>query len=616
MSARPPLRPRPLQLVPALAAAQLRHEWILSLCLVVALAAVISPLLVLLGLKNGTIETLRERLVEDPVFRELRPAQTREYRPDWFDEVRTWPGVAFLTPTILPLSSVLQVVQRDSGRAEIFDLLPTAPGDPLLLENGAVVPLDGELVLTAEAARRAGVAAGEELVVRVTRTRAGRTETAEARLKVAAVLAPRAGSLARVYAPLAFVLDVEAYKEGYAAPARGWAGDTPEPFLSFDGAVLLLPAPLQPIVRTGLIINTGFARINEVSPSEAEALLGFAPPPGFQAYALDSPDMPITLSSLRAVEQKLRGYDRVLLPYVRDLALTTAAGAVVQPIGLSLDAVQAAFLGIAAPPWGGFSAGSSEAGRLTSALWPGAADTVPARLAVTSAGVNVVSFELVGLGASPFARPVVPVELLGVLRTASQRGVRFDAASGRFEMARGGYRGFRLYAAGIDDVPALFQRLRGLGIETLAEVEAIERIQVLDAGLTRLFWLISLLSISGGTAVLVASLYASVERRRRDLGVLRLLGFARAHVFFFPVAQGAMIASLGLVAGFSGYGALAFAINRSFASELAPGEAFCALPAGDVPLAIAATLALAVLASLVAAGRATRIDPAEAIREQ
>jgi len=42
----------------------------------------------------------------------------------------------------------------------------------------------------------------------------------EVRLKVAAVLDARAGSLARVYAPLSFVLDVEAYKEGYAAPAR------------------------------------------------------------------------------------------------------------------------------------------------------------------------------------------------------------------------------------------------------------------------------------------------------------------------------------------------------------------------------------------------------------
>ena len=125
-----------------------------------------------------------------------------------------------------------------------------------------------------------------------------------------------------------------------------------------------------------------------------------------------------------------------------------------------------------------------------------------------------------------------------------------------------------------------------------------------------------MLSISGGTAVLVASLYAAVERRRRDLGVLRLLGLSRAHVFFFPVAQGLMIATLGLGASFAGYGLLAEVIDRSFASELAPGEAFCSLPAAYLPLAGGVTLALAAFASLAAAWRTTRVDPAEAIREQ
>ena len=83
------------------------------------------------------------------------------------------------------------------------------------------------------------------------------------------MLDPRAGSLPRVYAPLSFVLDVEAYKEGYAAPARGWAGETPQPYPSFDGAVLLLPESLFPIARSGLIINTGFGRIHDLRSDRA-----------------------------------------------------------------------------------------------------------------------------------------------------------------------------------------------------------------------------------------------------------------------------------------------------------------------------------------------------------
>ena len=62
--------------------------------------------------------------------------------------------------------------------------------------------------------------------------------------------------------------------------------------------------------------------------------------------------------------------------------------------------------------------------------------------------------------------------------------------------------------------------------------------------------------------------------------------------------------------------ALAGAINRAFAMDLAPGEAFCILPGTYVPLFCLSTVALAGLASLVAAWRATCIEPAEVIREQ
>lgn len=65
-----------------LALADLRHEWLLNLCMVLALAAVLTPLLLLLGLKNGVVETMRERLVQDPIYRELKPQETLNLRPE------------------------------------------------------------------------------------------------------------------------------------------------------------------------------------------------------------------------------------------------------------------------------------------------------------------------------------------------------------------------------------------------------------------------------------------------------------------------------------------------------------------------------------------------------
>ncbi|MDY0367930.1 MAG: ABC transporter permease [Candidatus Syntrophosphaera sp.] len=497
--------------------------------------------------------------------------------------------------------------------AELFDLIPTAPGDPLLLENGGIVPEDGAAVLTAEAARSLGVNAGGEVVARVTRSRGGRMENVEARLHVVAVLDVRAGALARVYAPLSFVLDVEAYKEGYAAPARGWTGDTPEPYASFDGAVLLLSEPLPPISRSGLVINTGFSRITDLKPYSAKDLVGFSPPQNLVAYDLLSHGASITASNLRAIDQKLRGYTRVLLPYVRDVVVRQDEETL-RLVGLSINEEQARLLGLPQTPWGGYTGTLSQG--MMSVLWPSAHAPADEITTLSTPSLAGLEFDLHSAGETGLEHPVVPMELLGVLRTATQRAVSFNHEKGRFEMARSGYRGFRLYAQSIDDVPDLYHRLKDQGIEVIAEVEAIERIQVLDQGLTRLFWLIALLGLFGGTAVLVASLYAAVERRRRDLGVLRLLGFSRRHVFFFPIAQGLMITALGLTAGFGGYGALAATINHAFASELAVGEAFCVLPWAYVPVFCLVTFVLATLASLAAAWRATNIDPGEVIREQ
>ena len=602
----------PLRVVPGLAASSLVHDRILSLCLIIALAAVIAPLLILLGLKYGTIETLRERLVEDPVYREIRPAQIYEFSPGWFDEVAGWPQVKFIVPSVLPLSSVLHVEHPHTGSLTVFDLISSGPGDPLLLENGAPAPEEGQCVLTHEASRVLGLEQGDILEARVTRTRGGRREIAASSLEVTGVLPPRAGSLPRIYAPLSFVLDIEAYKEGYGVPARGWKGDTPEPYLSYDGVLLLLPQPLDAIERTGLIINTGFARINQATGSEVAEIAAVTLPESWTAYRLNTPGNPATMSWIRALLQKLRGREHILLPYVQDIVLQDDNGKEIFPSGLSLSRRETMLLDMDDLPWGGFTGSSARGGDLTRILLSEPAE-IP--LSVSFQGVLDLHLDLKPAGTTALQRPVVPAELMGVLRTAMQRGVFFDHATREFSMARGGFRGFRLYTDSIDDVPGVYRLLQEQNIESIAQVETIERIQVLDSGLTRLYSLLALLGISGGTAVLLSSLYAAVERLRRDLGVLRLVGLGRKHVFFLPMIQGLIIAAAGLMLGFACYYLLAGMINHNFTTELAPGEKFCTLPFSYIGGIVVLTTFLALAGSLAAAWRATCIDPAEVIRD-
>ena len=606
---------RLVNIVPGLAASDLKHEWILTLCLVIAVAAVVAPLLILMGLKHGTISTLRERLVEDPAYREIRPVETQEYSREWFQKLAGDSRVGFIVPTILPASSILQVIHPKTAKPVLLDLIPSADKDPLMLGNGIQAPTENEAVLTHAAALDLGVKEGDEIQVRVTRRRNGKAEYGRDKLKIVGILPAAAGRLPRIYAPLQLVIDVERFKEGMSVSKRGWSGKVPRPYASYDGVLLLIKNDLDPLLKNALLIESGLADIQPIPASSVKSLLGEVPAAPWQAFELTVPRGSITRASYKAVQQKMRGHGAVVLPFVKPLSVVID-GTNTELSGMSLAPRTAQKLGIAATPWGGLKR-NPEAKYLLQAQLPAAMEVPDSQeISVHYQGRNLLEFPLKVLGKSGANRLVVPLELAAILRTGMNRGLNFDAHSKDFRLTQAGFRGFRLYAASIDDVPALAEELKASGIPVIAEIEAIQRIQVLDSGLSRLFWLIAILGVGGGVAVLIASLYASVERKSRDLAMLRLIGLSRIDLFAFPVYEGVMIAAGGLIASLLSYALLSTIINRVFADQMAEGEKICTLPWSYLFSAIAITLAVAMLSALFAAGKATRIDPADAIRSE
>lgn len=596
-----------------LALADLSHEWLLNLCIVLALAAILAPLLLLLGLKTGVIETMRHRLVQDPVFREIKPQETLTLGDEWFRRWEADKRIAFLTPTILRGSSIVRLARGDGSRVETVDLLPSGAGDPLLLENGGVVPTGDQAVLSAPAAEKLGVAVGDTVELVANRVRAGRQETARQRLTVAAVLSPRADAVARLYTALDLVRDVEGYREGLAAPERGWTGGRAEAYASADGVLVVSPTPLDPLLVRSLALGTGFSAIDEVDGREVARRTGVSLPAGWSAVDVHVVKEPAPWSAVHAVRDKLRGRGAIDLPYTRPVRLVLDG--VAEPVpaaGLSLTDEQADRLGAPRLPWGRPAEGFR---RMARVLLPNALGPVGERITVrVDAAGDTPPVPLDVAGRVPGTTALVPAELLGVLRTGAMRRLVYDADTDGLRLAPPSFRGFRLYARDIDDVASLHRALRGEGIPTITQVQAIERVRTLDSGLTSIFWLIAVVGITGGLAALTASLYAAVERKSRDLSMLRLMGLPRRAVFGFPVAQGAALAATAAAVATAAYYLLASVINTAFAGDLALGERICRLAPTVIGIGAVATEGTAVLSSLLAAWHATRIDPAEAIR--
>ncbi len=592
-----------------LAIADLFHEGILTLCIVLALASVIAPLLILLGLKEGVVETLRSRLVEDPTNRELRPQITQEYTQGWFEEIGALPQTGFLVPTIyFGLTGVS--VRASDGSIVNLDVTPTANGDPVILENGGVVPEGSQIVLTTDAADELGVVAGDTLQVEILRR--GGAEQVTALMLVTSVLEQRAGGGLRLYAPTQFVLDVEAYKRGESVPSRNWPGGDALALPAFDGFFIFVPEPLDNLTLLRLGGGTGVNEIEQATAADFAEVFGVLPSDDGTMYNARAINATVGYSIRRRLESRLRGQNAIVIPYVAPRQATLEGSGPIELCGLSLTSNEAERLGVPLPVWGGLL-DEVNLSRLTSVMTP--TNAAPPETLQGVDDTTSLGLFLRVLGEAQGSCWLVPVELLGVLRAAEDQSVTFVSDRGYF-LDQIAYRGFRLYARSIDDVQYLVDRFNEAGIPTFSQLAQIARVKELDRGLSRVFALLAAVAAIGAAATLFASLYAAVERKRKDLGILRLIGMPKSSLFWIPIYQAIFIGLAALAIAAIGYFTVAWLINTVLATLFGLGNELSRLPIEFLVLAFAGVVIVSGICALFAARQVTKIDPAEAIRDE
>ena len=152
-------------------------------------------------------------------------------------------------------------------------------------------------------------------------------------------------------------------------------------------------------------------------------------------------------------------------------------------------------------------------------------------------------------------------------------------------------------------------------MEVRTDADQIAAVEALDRNLTVLFLLVGTVACLGLIGALLASMIAGVDRKRKSMAVLSLLGFSRRWIAAFPVMQAVMIACLGMLGAFVLYLAGAAAINLYFAPVLREGQVAASLTAGHLLVAACAGLLLTLLPAAAAAWKVARIEASEALRE-
>lgn len=385
------------------------HEWRVSLCLMLALAAVLAPLLVLFGLKSGIVTTMSERLKADPRNLEITPRGHYRLEPEWLRQLGARPDVRFLVPRTRILAATLSLESAAGSRLLDLDMIPTAAGDPLLSPDFPLIERLTDILLTETAAAKLNAAIGERLTATISRRLDDQPQAVQVSLAVAGIVPESAFGRDAVFVSLPLLVASEDYRDGYAVA------------------------------------------------------------------------------------------------------------------GLGAD----------------------------------------------------------GRGERPAVRP---------------------------------FASMRLYARGLDDVAPLAAWLRGQGLEMVTRAKEIETVKAIDRVLTFVFVILASIGVVGYLLSLATSLWANVDRKRREIALLRLIGLGTAPVVAFPAIQAALVAIGGVVLAAAVYLAVAAAFNTAFANELQREEFVCRLAPADGVAAALLTLGFAVLASMVGGYRAAKIDPAEGLR--
>ncbi|PVV08531.1 MAG: peptide ABC transporter permease [gamma proteobacterium symbiont of Ctena orbiculata] len=392
-----------------LASRDYRNEWQMSTFFIIALAAVLGPMMILYGLKFGIVGSMLTNLIEDPRNREVRPIGSGRYDSAWIEQLHAREEIDFIIPRTRAIAATIDLKSKTAKSIISVEMLPTGQGDPLLESKS--IPQDlRQIVLSEKAAQKLKVKPGDEVSGSLSRRYKGRSERVHITLRVTDIARHASFTRDGAFTHLSLLEAAEDFRDGRAVPILGWSG-------------------------------------------------------------------------------------------------------------------------------------------------------------------------------------------------TNQRNDKRT------------YPSFRLYTRSIYDIAPISDAMNKLGIEVNTRAADIDIVRNMDQNLSLVFWLIALIGLIGFSFSLGASLWANVDRKRKELSVLRLVGFRTGEIIWFPVLQSAFTAIFGWLTASLIYLAVSFTINGLFVTQTEGSETICQLLLSHFIIALILTLGSSIIAASLAGYRAARIEPSEGLRE-
>ena len=133
----------------------------------------------------------------------------------------------------------------------------------------------------------------------------------------------------------------------------------------------------------------------------------------------------------------------------------------------------------------------------------------------------------------------------------------------------------RVYARDIDSVAPLERWLNQQNIETTSRLADIDNVKAINHVLGLIFGVIAAAALIGCIASMIGAFLANIDRKRKSLAVLRLLGFSSVAVAGFVVVQALLLSGVGYLGGLAFYGVGSLLFDHLLGSSQATGTFEC-----------------------------------------
>lgn len=578
----------------------IRFEWSNFLSISLCIASILLPVLIIFGLKNGTVRVLENRILQNPASLQVVVENSRDFTVRDIALIGSWDECRYVVANSrrLALDGHCAASTDDEGYSSqkmesmqraIF--IASSRGDPLLSLSSILAPEERQAVITEQLAKDISLGLGDYIDIWLWRIDGSQKKWRKCRQKITGII--NSGKQQHiVYLHPDFIAQVEHFKENKASKLFGENETSYKLKANYEGIIISCPAGTS-ILDFQQELNYAFANHfehKEIFDSEASTPHG-SPTNSIVFYdnlaLLDNESFDDLMLLLPHASLQMRGWNSA--------------------ISISLENQEKRL-----KLYPNYHLAKSESLHI---YGPKFASDLGSEM-IKLYGHSNYSELITRISAQKYDEFYYCDPLShAILSRMKNQSLRYNSESREMTALARSYSSIRCYANTIEDAPRLAEKMmQQFGYPAQVNSREIQHVLKIKEIFNQIFYHIAILCAAGAALSLLLNLLNNLERRMKDYSLLRLIGLRQVQLILLSFIESILILTASLMMAWGFFSLFKHLADQWMRDELMPGESYCSIQPQDLAFGLMISLLILMIVSLITSLKLYRITPAQSIR--